>query len=103
MATQTEPTYTPDELLTAKERLRRRAWGATLEDVLSLLRTAQRTNDYFVGHSLAETITERIDIIGKATNPSDEVGGTRTLLADIAFIRAQGLAAIDAAIAEAEG
>lgn len=103
MAEQTTAPQDVDPRLTPKEKLRSQAWGAALEDVLSQLRVYRRTEDYFSGHSLAEAITERIDIIGSVGEPTGEVLGVRTMQAELAFIRSQGLAAIDAAIADAEG
>jgi len=66
--------------------------AALLEEGLSEIRATARTNDYFVGYSLTEAITERLNAIGKKEDDESEgafVPGTlqeRTELSKINFL-----------------
>jgi formate dehydrogenase assembly factor FdhD len=92
--------HVPDHLLTNKERHRRRALAAELEDTLSLLRALGTRQDFFVGYSLSEAISDRIEEIG--TMSGDDVHGLKTICGELQAAKKTGLAAIDAAIASEE-
>jgi hypothetical protein len=46
--------------------------AAQLEEALAVIRSVARTNDYFVGYSLAEVVKERIDTIGEKDSDDDK-------------------------------
>jgi len=43
-----------------------------MEEALSIIRSTARTNDYFVGYSLTEAITERLQAIGLEADDKEE-------------------------------
>jgi hypothetical protein len=71
---------------TSAEYLKQQKIGALFEEALIFLRATARTNDYFVGYSLAEVVQERIERIGKlesdelTTEFVDPTKGIRTLI-----------------------
>ena len=71
--------------------------ASVLDDALSDLRAIQKTHDYFTGYSLNEAISERIAVIGSDTSPESYLGGRRTLIAQLLYVKDTALAAIASA------
>ena len=74
----------------SKDLSSQRKVASLLEEALEFLRFTARTNDYFTGHSLAETLTERLAVIGedgKDDDPGVFVGSKRTLISRLSYFQ----------------
>lgn len=75
----------------SKDLSAQRKVASLIEDALDFLRATSRTNDYFTGHSLAEVISERLNIIGKEGKDDDPgvfvQGSKRTLISNLNYFQ----------------
>lgn len=67
--------------------------ASMIEDALASIRSQARTNDYFVGYSLAEVLDDQLNTIGKDESKDDEVNewvpgtlATRTKISRINYV-----------------